>query len=255
MMKKKVLIIGIITFVVLVFLVLSIILLMKNMIASKGEQACLSLTFDDGLESHYTTVYPLMKKYGFVGVVYVIANWTEDFEGRKLMTWEQITELQDNGWEIGSHTLHHSLLTLLNEEEIETELKDSKLILEGKGFVIKSLAFPFGIFDSRVLNITKKYYFSSRPLFWGDNSLSEINKYELKGKWMKVETNSTEVCEWIQNAKENNSWLILIFHHIGEGKRPLDVSAEKFEQVLKCINDSNIKVRTVSEIILEQEEK
>jgi biofilm PGA synthesis lipoprotein PgaB len=73
------------------------------------------ITFDDGLRSFYTHVYPLLKLFGYPAVVSLVTDWIEgDAQvvqaGRTLtradfMTWEQIAELRASGLvEIASHS-------------------------------------------------------------------------------------------------------------------------------------------------------
>ena len=76
------------------------------------------LTFDDGLRSFYTRVFPLLKLFDYPAVVSVVSSWIEmDGEVKygggtrdrdDFLTWHQLRELQESGLvEIGSHT--HSL--------------------------------------------------------------------------------------------------------------------------------------------------
>ncbi len=82
------------------------------------------LTFDDGMRSAYTHVFPLLRAYRYPALMAVITDWvdlapgkTVDF-GRPLghddfVTWAQLREMQDSGLvEIASHThdLHHGIL-------------------------------------------------------------------------------------------------------------------------------------------------
>lgn len=75
------------------------------------------LTFDDGLRSAYTKVFPLLKAYRFPAVMAVVGAWTDlpadgkvDFGYRvftrdDFATWAQLREMQDSGLvEIASHT-------------------------------------------------------------------------------------------------------------------------------------------------------
>ncbi len=183
---------------------------------SFGEGAILSLAFDDGYLAHYEIVYPLMEEYHFDGTLFILANQSGRFEGRELFAFEQAKEMQDSGWEIGSHTLNHPYLTELNKEEMETQLNSSKRILEENGLIISSMAFPFGDYNNEVLNITKKYYQSARPMEWGDNSVERYNQYKLKSKWVLSTNTPTEVCSWIMSARDRGLWLILDFHYVEE---------------------------------------
>jgi biofilm PGA synthesis lipoprotein PgaB len=73
------------------------------------------LTFDDGLRSFYTRVFPLLKLFEFPAVVSVVSSWIEqdgevDYGGKTLdrhdfLTWDQLREMQASGLvEIASHT-------------------------------------------------------------------------------------------------------------------------------------------------------
>ncbi|HRK35679.1 MAG TPA: polysaccharide deacetylase family protein [Candidatus Hydrogenedentes bacterium] len=64
------------------------------------------LTFDDAVKSHRTFVGPLLKEYGFGGTFFVTALWMSDTEN--FMTWEEIGELHQMGFEIGNHSWSHS---------------------------------------------------------------------------------------------------------------------------------------------------
>lgn len=81
------------------------------------------LTFDDGVSTHATYVAPLLKKYGFGGSFYV-CEFPPDFEDKhKYMTWEQIRELHDMGFEVANHTGRHTHLNQLDEAGIIRELE------------------------------------------------------------------------------------------------------------------------------------
>lgn len=74
------------------------------------------LTFDDGYQSFYTRVFPLLKKYHYLATVALIGTWIEgidtpDEAGKQLLTWDQVREMVKSGLvEMASHTydLHKS---------------------------------------------------------------------------------------------------------------------------------------------------
>lgn len=94
------------------------------------------LTFDDGCGSLWTIAYPLLKKYGLVGVAFIVPNWIKDRDGyypnladywngaasRKEMedressrypfiTWQEVKEMHESGIvDFQSHTLNHSMV-------------------------------------------------------------------------------------------------------------------------------------------------
>ena len=69
------------------------------------------LTFDDSSKSHFTVVRPILKKHGFGATFFITEGW--DFAKNKTdyMTWEEITQLSEDGFEIGNHTADHGAVT------------------------------------------------------------------------------------------------------------------------------------------------
>jgi biofilm PGA synthesis lipoprotein PgaB len=76
------------------------------------------LTFDDGYQSFYTRVFPILKKYHYPATIALIGSWidgidTPDELGKQLLTWKQVREMAKSGLvEVASHTydLHKSVV-------------------------------------------------------------------------------------------------------------------------------------------------
>ncbi len=69
----------------------------------------------------------------------------------------QIKEIQRSGWIIGSHTVSHSSLIGMTRKRIIIELSDSKKNLEDlTGEKIDWISFPFGRYNSEILNLAKE---------------------------------------------------------------------------------------------------
>lgn len=65
------------------------------------------LTFDDSARSHYTVVRPLLKEYEFGATFFITEGFDFKTNKKDYMTWEQIKELHEDGFEIGNHTRDH----------------------------------------------------------------------------------------------------------------------------------------------------
>lgn len=63
------------------------------------------LTFDDAVKSHRTFVAPLLKELGFGATFFVTHKWMDD--RTNFMTWEDIGEIHEMGFEIGNHSWTH----------------------------------------------------------------------------------------------------------------------------------------------------
>ena len=95
------------------------------------------LTFDDGLRSSYTKVFPLLKAYHYPAVMAVVGAWVDlpedgkvDFGPRlfthdDFVTWEQLRQMQASGLvEVASHTydLHRGIVANPQGNEIPAVL-------------------------------------------------------------------------------------------------------------------------------------
>lgn len=128
----------------------------------------LAITFDDGYESVYKEAFPTLQKYGMTAIVFIVTGdqkEKEEFEhlpslsGRKMLSWENILELQREGIDFGSHTLTHPDLTCLSIDLIDRELRESKKLLEKKlEREVIAFAYPYGYHNRTIREIVKKYY-------------------------------------------------------------------------------------------------
>src|SRR3954451_3067529 len=96
-----------------------------------GHQACslepipdklVVLTFDDASKSHFTVARPVLLKYKFGATFFVTEGF--DFKDNKkdYLTWEEIAQLHQDGFEIGNHTRDHLGITKENVSTIAEQL-------------------------------------------------------------------------------------------------------------------------------------
>jgi peptidoglycan/xylan/chitin deacetylase (PgdA/CDA1 family) len=133
-----------------------------------GAGKVVAVTFDDAFDSVFDRAFPVLARLGVPGTVFVVTDFagtarplafgalaeyigTPDEDELRAATWEQLAELRDAGWEIGSHTRTHRALPDLSDEELDRELQGSAADLEGRlGRPCTTLAYPFGATDERV---------------------------------------------------------------------------------------------------------
>lgn len=98
------------------------------------------LTFDDGYADTYTIAYPVLKEYGFAGTVFVNP---EDVGTR--LTWQQLREMNDNGFVVASHGYVHKRMNEMSEPEQLNNIVEAQKILKDKlGIDNKWFCYPYG---------------------------------------------------------------------------------------------------------------
>jgi peptidoglycan/xylan/chitin deacetylase (PgdA/CDA1 family) len=121
------------------------------------------ITMDDGYRSVYEVAYPILKKYGFTATLLIYTNFVG--VSKMAITWDQLKEMKADGFSIGSHTIYHSDLTIPKDGETEAdwmtrihkELYGSKKIIDKKlRQETYLLAYPYGKYDQRSINIAKE---------------------------------------------------------------------------------------------------
>jgi peptidoglycan/xylan/chitin deacetylase (PgdA/CDA1 family) len=119
------------------------------------------ITFDDGMLSQYTYAKTILDKYIFKATFYIICN-SVDKENR--MNWNNIHILEEEGHEIGSHSMNHKRLSKLSEEEMKYEIIQSKRCLQENGFNVTSFSFPYNDGDNNknILKIIADNYYIAR---------------------------------------------------------------------------------------------
>lgn len=112
------------------------------------------LTFDDGYTDNYTNAFKVLNERDMVAVMY---PYTKKINSTNGLTKNQLEELLENNWEIGSHTINHLDLTTLTVDKLVQEVRDSKQYLEELfGIDVVSFCYPAGQYNQKVVEAVKK---------------------------------------------------------------------------------------------------
>lgn len=115
---------------------------------------CVALTFDDGCETDLLTAAPMLRDAGFNATFFIVAG----FVGKAgFLNKNQLRELHNSGFEIGSHSMTHRHLSDLTDGELREELRASKDRLQQLiGTPIAHLSCPNGRWSPRVAQFAQE---------------------------------------------------------------------------------------------------
>ena len=168
------------------------------------------LTFDDGYQSFYTRVFPLLKKYHYPATVALVGTWmdgnvTAVEQGKPLLSWGQVRELVKSGLvEVASHSydLHKGVnanpqansqaaaITRLYDDPMlvyETDeqyrerihaamLKSAEFIFQHAGIRPRSMVWPYGEYNQIAVQASREAGMPmTMGLIDGSNTLADIS--------------------------------------------------------------------------------
>ncbi len=172
---------------------------LSSFLQSKINGRFVMFSFDDAYVDIFENALPILKKYGFGAIIFVPAGLVGEYNKwdyhvvkvkKQIASWSDIEYALKEGFEIGSHTITHPVLTKLDVKSQKREIEHSKKLLEDKlGIEINSICYPYGNYDKSVLNITKDSGYS----FGFSVDMGKIrafdNPYKLKRIHMRHNTN------------------------------------------------------------------
>ncbi len=107
------------------------------------------VTFDDGYRDVLKNAAPVLRRLGMPATAYVITGRISGPDV-SFFSWAQLHTLEQDGIEVGSHTVHHVELPGLSDPAALQELIQSRLALERHlHHPVQWFAYPAGRFDAR----------------------------------------------------------------------------------------------------------
>jgi len=202
-------------------------------------KAKISITFDDGNDNTYTNAYPIMRKYGLIGTVFV---YTYALGTNGKMTYAQLAELQAYGFEVGSHTANNKTMTTLTESEARAELVDSKQALEQNGLNVKSFAPPSRLWNNSLATLAEQEGYKAVRAVSNSNAITQSYQipnllYVNNGtpSMSTLNINFDTVKGWINKAINEGAWINLLFHHVADSLDSYTTSLSEFEAICSYV--------------------
>jgi len=119
------------------------------------------------------------------------------------MDWQDLRWLQSKGWEIGSHTLTHPILSQLTYQEQKSEIEDNVAALTKAGLAcIKWLAYPNG--GARHVNSDTRRWMLENNEWHGIFANGGVNLRSSRNEWLRIGVLNNGLDEFAQEIEIAN---------------------------------------------------
>lgn len=205
----------------------------SDVVRGDAPERAVAITFDDAFASVREQAFPILAEHGMTATVFVptdypdsgrpmawegLGKWEKRFpEELRCMSWSELRELRDAGWEIGSHTCSHPFLTTLGDDDLRRELSRSRdVCAQEMGEPCHSIAYPYGNVDDRVARaagaagylaagaLGGRFHSGSRlraprvGIYRGDTR----SRFELKVSPTTVHLRRSRLWDWLEALRE-----------------------------------------------------
>ncbi len=117
------------------------------------------LTFEDGMLDFHSVAAPQLERRGFPATVFVItdfANGQEHPSGESYLSWDEILDLSERGFDVGSHTRSHPNLTEISLDDVSEQLASSLAIIQQRlNHNHIPLSYPYGYTSDAICRLAQ----------------------------------------------------------------------------------------------------
>jgi peptidoglycan/xylan/chitin deacetylase (PgdA/CDA1 family) len=217
----------------------------------------ISITFDDGTRSQYTTAFPLMRDRNIVGTFYIPTGYFPADNPYNKITASELLQMQNAGNEIGSHSVSHPDFTKLNETQIRQEYAESKATLQSYGLTVNNFAYPYGTGDLNYANgIASQYYRSTRIVFYSPmtiaNASFQLSAVYGQSQGAQYANLLPALKSMVNNTVNSNQWTVFYFHNVASHNDSVTyggISVEDFTSFLNYAKASGAQILTVNQAL------
>jgi peptidoglycan/xylan/chitin deacetylase (PgdA/CDA1 family) len=195
-------------------------------------EACVSLTFDDGLRCQFEQAVPILNQHGLPATFFLLANerpFHEQLDWSKI-TWSDedirlLRRMIQQGHEIGSHSVTHTPASQYRDpdHDAKIEAETSKQWIESRlGTKVLSYCYPFcDVSKSMKSALMNAGYKQARAGTREGSFVCNLREADI----FQLDSREISRCEDVVSWVRPGCWRILMYHGIGtDGYAPISVS-------------------------------
>jgi peptidoglycan/xylan/chitin deacetylase (PgdA/CDA1 family) len=143
------------------------------------------ITFDDGTASQFLNAVPVLDKYHFKAVFFIM---TVSLNHSIYMNSQHVKTLSDDGHTLGCHTWDHHNVTTYKDDDWKIQIENPKSQLEKiTGKPVKYFAYPNGLWNEKAIEALKLYGFAAAFQLTGKKSTTNpvftLRRIIVDGNW------------------------------------------------------------------------
>jgi hypothetical protein len=174
-----------------------------------------TINFDDGWLNQYQNAVPVIQSQGLPASFFIITGSSITTPDPLYMNVSQITNLKNQGFEIGNHSKTHPDLTTLSAAQQQDEMVASQTVFQSAiGVTPTDFAYPFGAYNAATLALGASTFQTQRTVVSGFNTRDSINFQQLRIEEVDSNISVAQVEGWINQALTQKTWLILVYHEV-----------------------------------------
>jgi len=187
-----------------------------------------------------------MDQAGVAGTLFVIPDYLGE-PGFLNQYWVDL--FHSSGWDIGGH--NWQVLPDLSPDELHKVFKDTKNYLSTHQYKGRDLyAIPYGLYNNQVIDIGSQYFTWLRPNDDMNQPSGYVSPYRINSRIVSQFTPVEDVLHWIDLAKENHDWLILVFHRIVDRcEYDTDYTEKDFQKIIQYSQENGIDILPMSDYL------
>lgn len=205
--------------------------------------------FDDGWESVYTEAYELMNEFDYKGSLAVIPSLVGE---AGYMSYEQLSELYLQGWELLNHTYYHKENAYEDSLKLLSDFNKARKWMTNRyiGDFSNMAVIPYGEVNPYIIDMLKGDGY--RNVRTSDNIIildrNEIEYYPVATINLLTNIPEYEVERLLAQSFTEPKTFLLIMHKIGnvDDGFGMTYSRDKFEHIITFINENSDKFQVIT---------
>jgi len=197
-----------------------------------------TMAFDDGFAS-VMDMATEMDKYGYKGSAYIIPEFLNE---ESYMTSDDVDILANLGWDISGHGKNN--LTTLVPADVDTDLAAAyNFLFERKYQGFEHYAYPNGAYNQSTKSQVLEYFKSARTIDGFSQPTEFLYPENVNAVTISSKTPLVEIIETIDQAVEDNTWLILVWHDFNkEPTSDVQYHTDDFIYILGYLQKKEVEV-------------